>query len=248
MSLDDETNHNKVKDLVVSSVHHQSSESMSTTIQQQQPTQPPPRRDKFASMAAATAAETSTTVVGEGDRSPNHRTTATQRNTADGNDKDAAARMQTQGEDQTPQGQHYVDLCTQRDAVWEDCDTAEHAVTDLLKYAEQTTMLLAKNTTSGIDSDVYVQSKEQLSQLINEYQSTVGQVHDLLAKHAHHVQAYKSNVQRQGEAMTTSSSNSLYTQSVELRLAETKRRLIQDIVTSMNDEPNVPKTSINSDT
>jgi hypothetical protein len=215
----------------------------------------PPRRDKFASMAAAAAAaETSTTTnTTDRDRDTNttntHTTKTTQRTTT--NDKFAAVQQRKQVDDQNQQRQRWIELCSQRDSIWNDCDLAEHAVTDLLKYAEQTATLLSKNTiASSINADSYMKSKEQLSQLIHDYQSTVVQVHDLLSKHAHHVLAYKSNIQRHGETISNGSNNntstSMYTQRVEYRLAETKRQLIQDLLTSIREESDVAIEFTNS--
>lgn len=252
MLLENETN----PDAMEIVTEEQSSER-TTAGSQQQKVQHPFRRDKFASMAAAAAETTMSSSTADGDGNEDNRTVIPR---TKGNDKFAAVLIQKQVEDQNQQRQRLMELCAQRDSIWNDCDMAEDAVTDLLKYAEQTAILLSKNTTvNSTDSDAIKKSKEQLSKLIHDYQSSVVQVHDLLAKHSHHVQAYKSNVQRHGELMhrgssTTSNNNTvqsnsnMYTQRVEHRLAETKRQLIQDLLSSMKEETSVPHSSMSQAT
>ena len=256
MLLENETTPDAMEIVTESSIQEQSSER-TTAGSQQQKVQHPFRRDKFASMAAAAAETTMSSSTADGDGNEDNRTVIPR---TKGNDKFAAVLIQKQVEDQNQQRQRLMELCAQRDSIWNDCDMAEDAVTDLLKYAEQTAILLSKNTTvNSTDSDAIKKSKEQLSKLIHDYQSSVVQVHDLLAKHSHHVQAYKSNVQRHGELMhrgssttsnnnTVQSNNNMYTQRVEHRLAETKRQLIQDLLSSMKEETSVPHSSMSQAT
>ena len=224
-------------------------------------TQLPPRRDKFASMAAAAAATTvdSSSVA--------HGVTTTTTTTSDDDDPSAAATDRTQQQLK----KRCLELCIQRDSVWDDCDRAEQAVTDLLQIAARTATYLSQQT-KVVDDGA---RQEQLRQLIQEYQATVVQVHDVLAPHAHLVQAYQNHHRHRHRApprqtptedhhdtsgdgsstilLPTMMSHdddhhhhhSVYTQRVEHRLAETKRQLLQDLIALQNDAE-VPTASSSS--
>ena len=231
-------------------------------------TQLPPRRDKFASMAAAAAAVDS---HHHNNNNNNHSSSVAQgvtttTTTSDDDDPSAAATDRTQQQLK----KRCLELCTQRDSVWDDCDRAEQAVTDLLQIAARTATYLSQQT-KVVDDGA---RQEQLRQLIQEYQATVVQVHDVLAPHAHLVQAYQNHHRHRhhapprqtptedhhdtsGDGSSTilpmmmshdddhHHHHSVYTQRVEHRLAETKRQLLQDLIALQNDAE-VPTASSSS--
>ena len=235
-------------------------------------TQLPPRRDKFASMAAAAAAVDGHHPNNNNNNSSSvaHGVTTTTTTTSDDDDPSAAATDRTQQQLK----KRCLELCIQRDSVWDDCDRAEQAVTDLLQIAARTATYLSQQT-QVFDDGAANNNKEQLRQLIQEYQATVVQVHDVLAPHAHLVQAYQNHhrhrhrapQQRQtptedhhdtsGDGSSTilpmmmshdddhHHHHSVYTQRVEHRLAETKRQLLQDLIALQNDAE-VPTASSSS--
>ena len=229
-------------------------------------TQLPPRRDKFASMAAAAAAVDSHHHNNNNNSSSVAHGVTTTTTTSDDDDPSAAATDRTQQQLK----KRCLELCIQRDSVWDDCDRAEQAVTDLLQIAARTATYLSQQTQVFDDGA----RQEQLRQLIQEYQATVVQVHDVLAPHAHLVQAYQNHHRHRhrapprqtptedhhdtsGDGSSTilpmmmshdddhHHHHSVYTQRVEHRLAETKRQLLQDLI-AQTDDAEVPTASSSS--
>lgn len=178
----------------------------------------PPRRDKFASMAsrqqtgAGTTSDSVTTVV-------------------------VVTLDQSQQEAEEKRNRSLQQRMDQRDAVWSDLCKAEAQTIKLLQTAQTTATHLAaaasynnnddndsKSTntksknTSDATGDPDTPSGSQVTAIqkcMKDYQSTVEQIHALLAPHADLVKAYQAPTRL----------NRMYQARVELRLAEEKRQV-----------------------
>jgi hypothetical protein len=211
----------------------------------------PKRADKFASLQNATAIATTV-----------------RKNRGD---KFAAVQQQKKVAERQNKQQELLDKCRQRDQVWNDLDTAEASVIRLLQLAEQTTSLLAQQSlepiTASSDADMDTDADSIMSRLEglqSQYQQTVHQVHSLLAPHAEFVKAYEKGGTTASTAAaaaaaasttgtSTSNINPMYLQRVELRLADSKVRLLEKLHdnlkgnNSTNDsQPQLPTEAITS--
>lgn len=171
----------------------------------------PPKRDKFAALASAQA-QTASTAAPKRDKFASMQTTMA----APRRDKFAAVQQQ-KIEDEKHQKQKKIQArCHQRDSVWKDLDEAEAGVCKLLQLAESTASKLAS----------FVTHPQHNLDEPEAYQETLNTIHGLLKPHAHFVQAYQPPAHI----------NKMYLQRVELRIAESKRALLQDYVEIKKEE------------
>jgi hypothetical protein len=198
----------------------------------------PPRRDKFASMASRQQ------TGGAGGTSASDSVTTAVVVTLNQSQRDAA-------EEKTRSLQQRMD---QRDAVWSDLCKAEAQTIQLLQTAQTTATHLAaaasskenndsdsknnkhKNSSddkasSSSDSDNKQPSGSSqvtanIQKCMKDYQSTVEQIHALLAPHADLVKAYQAPTRL----------NRMYQARVELRLADEKQNLLQEFLRLQKEE------------
>jgi hypothetical protein len=168
----------------------------------------PPKRDKFASLKSGRQSEEA-----GGDSTSNTAVTVRR------GDKFAAVRQQKQVAEQQTKQQALLDKCRQRDQVWKDLDTAEAAVVRLLQLAEQTASILAAQTSIPSSESSNHNTMSNLVQIQSQYQEKVHEVHSLLKPHAAFVRAYQAPARV----------NAMYLQRVELRLADSKVRLLEQL-------------------
>jgi hypothetical protein len=168
----------------------------------------PPKRDKFASLKSGRQSEEA-----GGDSTSNTAVTVRR------GDKFAAVRQQKQVAEQQTKQQALLDKCRQRDQVWKDLDTAEAAVVRLLQLAEQTASILAAQTSIPSSESSNHNTMSNLVQIQSQYQEKVHEVHSLLKPHAAFVRAYQAPAR----------ANPMYLQRVELRLADSKVGLLEQL-------------------
>jgi hypothetical protein len=159
-----------------------------------------PKRDKFAALASAVSGS-STDVVSHGIIAAPE-----------------ALRQEEQDVAKEEQ-QRLFALCQQRDSVWNDLDLAEARAMHLLQLAEKTTTSLADMTFCVNDNEVN-NGMELLQTMQSDYMTTVSEIHSLLKPHAEFVKAYQPPARV----------NRMYLQRVELRIAESKRSILEELL------------------
>jgi hypothetical protein len=173
---------------------------------------PAKQRDKFAALAAAAAAaaagNTTTTTT---------TTTVNRVNTEHPRrDKFAAVQQLKISDNRQQQAERLRQRCLQRDAVWNDIDTAEAHVTKLLHLASQTALALSQQAAGTSATSSIIDLRETQRQ----YRETIQEIHRLLSPHADLVQAYRA----------PSHVNQMYLERVEQRIAESKLELLQELL------------------
>jgi hypothetical protein len=200
----------------------------------------PPRRDKFASLASRQQ------TGGAGGTSTGDSVSTAVIVTLDQAQQEAA-------EERNRSLQQRMD---QRDHVWSDLCKAEAQTIQLLQTAQTTATHLAaaasynnsnsendsksnnkhKNSIDGARSDPDKASSSQVTAIqkcMKDYQSTVEQIHALLAPHADLVKAYQAPTRL----------NRMYQARVELRLADEKQNLLQEFLRLQKEEETAATTT-----
>jgi hypothetical protein len=175
----------------------------------------PPKRDEFASLNSGRQSEEA------GGAGTKNTAVAVRRG-----DKFAAVRQQKQVAEQQTKQQALLDKCRQRDQVWKDLDTAEAAVVRLLQLAEQTASILAAQTTTPSNESSSNNTMSNLVQIQSQYQEKVHEIHSLLKPHTEFVRAYEAPARV----------NPMYLQRVELRLADSKVRLLEQLNENLSEQ------------
>jgi hypothetical protein len=188
----------------------------------------PPRRDKFASMASRQQ-------TGAGGPTSDAVTTAVD-----------ATLDQSQQEAAEKRNRSLQQRMDQRDAVWSDLCKAEAQTIQLLQTAKTTATHLAAAASynnSNSDGAAAKASSEPdkpsgsqvtaIQKCMKDYQSTVEQIHALLAPHADLVKAYQAPTRL----------NRMYQARVELRLAEEKRQLLSEFLRLQKEEETAATTT-----
>jgi hypothetical protein len=179
---------------------------------------PAKQRDKFAALAAAAAAAgntiTTTTTNNAAATAVNRVNTEHPRR-----DKFAAVQQLKISDNRQQQAERLRQRCLQRDAVWNDIDTAEAHVTKLLHLASQTALALSQQA-AGSSSNNSNTSIIDLRETQRQYRETIQEIHRLLSPHADLIQAYKA----------PSHVNQMYLERVEQRIAESKLELMQELL------------------
>jgi len=115
----------------------------------------------------------------------------------------------------------------QRQAIWKDMEQAEALTIKLLQLAQETATSLATTTTTTSTVD-----KNQVSSMANEFSQTLTRIHQCLLPHAAHVKAYTN----------PSRINRMYQARVELRLAQEKREIIQELLSLEQQQETMSET------
>lgn len=192
--------------------------------QQQQPQpqqqQPPPKRDKLAAMSARQQAPANDKLSAMAKSSTETTAVAMKKDAHDTKVQQLQQRLQ------------------QRQAVWNDLAIAEAETVRLLEYAREnareTSQQLAHacTNTNIIGSDT---TASRISQLGQEYASTLERIQARLQPHAQLVQAYRSrdaNVQH----------------AVQLRMAQERRALLQEWTRLEQEELTIETTAVEATT
>jgi hypothetical protein len=138
----------------------------------------------------------------------------------------------------------------QRDNVWSDLCKAEAQTIQLLQTAQTTATHLAAaaSYSSSTDNDADATAKASsgedapasrsqvaaIQKCMKDYQSTVEQIHKLLAPHADLVKAYQAPTRL----------NRMYQARVELRLADEKKQLLSEFLRLQKEEEETAATTV----
>jgi hypothetical protein len=200
-----------------------------SSSQQPQPaaaaaTPPAKQRDKFAALAAAAAAAAAAGNTTTPTSATNGAATSVNRVNTEHprRDKFAAVQQLKISDNRQQQAERLRHRCLQRDAVWNDIDTAEAHVTKLLHLASQTALALSQQAAGSNSSNSATSTSSiiDLRETQRQYRETIQEIHRLLSPHADLVQAYRA----------PSHVNEMYLERVEQRIAESKLELLQELL------------------
>lgn len=193
-----------------------------------------PKRDKFASLAARGNGDATTINLAAAPKRDKFAALASSAGTGGSNDMmDIDTKMtskQLQEDTERRKQEELVALCQQRDSVWNDLDLAEARAMQLLKLSETTATSLA-DMALCVNDDEVKNGMNHLQIIQSQYMQTVSDIHSLLKPHAEFVQAYQAPTRM----------NRMYLQRVELRIAESKRSILEEFLRLQQIETDGPQ-------
>lgn len=175
----------------------------------------PPKRDKFASMAAAAAAATSPAPPGTTVKRDKFASMAAQQ------EQPKQSTTTASNDDDVSRNALVQERMKQRDTVLQDLQQAEAWTWNLLNLASQTAHSL-----SNISQET---NQEKVSLYSKQYRETLEKLHGILTPHASLVVAYENHSIDQTKEKKKQDNN-MYAARVEMRLAQERRNVLQELL------------------